>query len=230
MNFGKIASPLLDFFLPRFCPSCKIKLNTNEMVICQECLSSIRVATKERIQLEFEKKFVKEKLISGFYAHFVFEKDKVLQHLIHSLKYEKRFQNGIFLGEIIGKALKERMIAWMIDCMIPVPLHPIKKAERGYNQSFYISKGISKQTGIPVKQNMLKRIRNTDSQTTMTFLERKDNVGGAFSVNIRNNIAGKNILLVDDVITTGATTSECAKALLKKSCSKVYAVSVAIAD
>jgi competence protein ComFC len=122
------------------------------------------------------------------------------------------------------------MDGWMIDYLIPVPLHPLKKAERGYNQSFYISNGISRQTGIPVKNNLLKRVRYTDSQTTMTFLERKENVGGAFSVLKRNNIAGKNFLLVDDVITTGATTNECAKALLEKSCSKVYAVSVAIAD
>lgn len=230
ISMQNFVTSILDFFLPRFCPSCKKKLGTDEKVICRDCLSSIQVATKERIQLEYERKFAKDKFISGFYSHFIFEKEKALQQLIHSLKYEKRFQNGIFLGEIVGKAMKERMDEWIIDYLIPIPLHSIKKAERGYNQSFYISKGISKQTGIPVKQNLIKRTRNTESQTTMTLVERKENVGGAFSIRKKNNLAGKNFLLVDDVITTGATTNECAKALLENSNSKVYAVSVAIAD
>ena len=226
----KFVTSILDFFLPRCCPSCKKKLETDEKVICKDCLSSIQVATEERIQFEYERKFAKDKFISGFYSHFIFEKEKALQQLIHSLKYEKRFQNGIFLGEIVGSAIKERMNEWLIDYLIPVPLHSLKKAERGYNQSFYISIGISNQTGIPIKQNLLKRLRPTNSQTTMTFLERKENVEGAFSAEKKNKLTGKNFLLVDDVITTGATTSECAKALLKKCGSKVYAISVAIAD
>jgi ComF family protein len=230
MKIDKIFSPLFDFLLPRFCSSCKRKLYVNEKIVCTECLSSIQIASDDRIHSEYERKFIKDKIISGFYSHFVFEKDKALQQLIHSLKYEKRFRNGIFLGEIVGKAAKEKLNEWRIDYLIPIPLHSIKKAERGYNQSFYIAKGISRQTGIPVKNNFLKRIKNTESQTTMTLVERKENVGNAFSLRKKDKIAGKNFLLVDDVITTGATTGECGRVLIGNSASKVYAVSVAIAD
>ncbi|MCX6149463.1 MAG: ComF family protein [Ignavibacteriales bacterium] len=230
INITAKLNPLFDFILPRFCSSCKEKLKVDEKVICRNCFSTIQIASTERIQHEFERKFIKEKIISGFYSHFVFEKDKALQNLIHSLKYEKKFKNGIFLGEIVGNEVKDKLKDWKIDYLIPVPLHSIKKAERGYNQSFFIAKGISRQTGIPVKQNLLKRSRNTGSQTTMTLIERKENVGGAFTIKRKTNVANKNFLLIDDVITTGATTAECGKVLLESGASKIYAVSVAIAD
>lgn len=220
----------LDYFLPRFCPSCKNKLTQQEEVICINCLSTIQLASKERIQFEFEKKFLKDKFVSGFYSHFIFEKDKALQHLIHALKYEKRFQNGNFLGKLVGNSLSFPLYEWKIDIIIPVPLHPIKKADRGYNQSTHIAKGISHSTSIPYKENLLKRIRNTSSQTTMTLVERKENISEAFKAGKESIIKGKNLLLVDDVITTGATTSECSKVLLEAGANKVYAASVAIAD
>ncbi len=221
---------LFDFFLPRFCPACKTKLGNLEEVICNNCFSSIQLASKERLQFEYEKKFVQENLISGFYSHFVFEKDKALQHLIHSLKYEKRFQNGYFLGKTIANGLIPFFNEWKIDLIIPIPLHPIKKAVRGYNQSTYIAKGISAITSVPYNQKLLKRIRNTSSQTTMTLVERKENINNAFKASNEKVITGKNLLLIDDVITTGATTSECAKVLLEAGANKVYAASVAIAD
>lgn len=225
-----IIRSLIDFFLPRFCPSCKNKLSPQEEVICLSCLSTIQPASKERLQFEYKKKFVCENLISGFYSHFVFEKDKALQHLIFSLKYEKRFQNGYFLGKIAGNGMLPFIKEWKIDFIIPVPLHPIKKADRGYNQSTYIAKGITAVTSIPYNQKLLRRIRNTLSQTTMTLVERKENISNAFKTTNENIISGKNFLLIDDVITTGATTSECATKLLEAGANKVYAASVAIAD
>ncbi len=225
-----IIKSLFDFFLPRFCPACKTKLGVKEEVICNTCFSSIQRASRERLQFEYEKKFVRENLISGFYSHFVFEKDKALQHLIHSLKYEKRFQNGYFLGKTIANQLQPILVEWKIDLIIPVPLHPIKKANRGYNQSTYIAKGISQFTSIHYKESILKRIRNTSSQTTMTLVERKENINNAFKACKESLIQGKNLLLIDDVITTGATTTECAKVLLEAGAEKVYAASVAIAD
>ena len=92
----------------------------------------------------------------------------------------KRFLTGKFLGSILGKNLKQKISNWKIDYIIPVPLHHLKNAERGYNQSFYIAKGLSKELNVPVAQNFIKRKRFTESQTTMSLKERQENIEGAF--------------------------------------------------
>jgi len=227
---GQIITSLFDFFLPRFCPSCNKKLLPNESIVCPDCISKIKLAEDERIHSEFVRKFSSFGIISDFISLYVFEKDKELQHIIHSLKYNQKFLTGKFLGNILGKNLKQRITNWKIDYIIPVPLHHLKKAERGYNQSFYIAKGLGKELGILVAQNFIRRKRFTESQTTMNLKERQENIEGAFKVKRNLNLNGNNILLVDDVITTGSTIGECGRVLLNAGANKVYAVSVAIAD
>lgn len=221
---------LTDFFLPRFCPACKTRLSHYENVICDTCLGSIQIAEKERIEFEFNKKFEGKKLISGFTSLYVFEKDKELQEILHQFKYNNKYRIGIKLGEEIAKTRSTTITDWKIDLVIPVPLHHLKKAERGYNQSYYISKGFSQTLGIKKKENLLKRKRYTASQTLKNISDRELNVKDAFSVTNKKKIRGKNILLVDDVITTGATVSECARQLLNAGAKKVYSLSAAIAD
>ena len=156
--------------------------------------------------------------------------DKALQSLIHSFKYNKRFLNAKFLGVLIGKELGEEIINWNIDLIIPVPLHHLKKAERGYNQSEFIVNGLSRKLGIPFTTKAIKRIRYTESQTTFNQVEREKNISNAFKVRSKKKIIGKNILIVDDVITTGSTIRECGKALIEGGAKSAYACSVAIAD
>ncbi len=221
---------IFDFFLPRFCFSCKRKLSSNEHVVCPECLDKIKLADSDRLNIEFNRKFLGKKIISGFTSLYVFEKDKELQHIIHSLKYNQRFLVGKFLGKMLGNSIKSTLKEWSINTIVPVPLHHLKKAERGYNQSFYIAKGISEATKLPINNSIIKRKKFTKSQTTMNLIERQDNINGAFKIKNGEKLSGKNVLLVDDVITTGATTSECGKVLLNNGANKVYAASVAIAD
>ena len=221
---------LADFFLPRFCTACKEKLKPDEKYVCPDCLKKIKFADKERIASEFKRKFEEKKIISGFSSLFVFEKDKELQNVIHDLKYNQRFLIGKYLGKKMGESLYSIFKEWGINLIMPVPLHSLKKAERGYNQSLYITKGLSIESRIPFSNRTLKRIRFTFSQTTMTLKERQENVREAFKIAHSGKIKGKNILLIDDVITTGATVSECGKALLNAGAGKVYAASAAIAD
>ena len=225
-----ILTEILDFILPRFCPSCNKKLSPDESTICPECLNKIQVASSDRLDHEQNRKFLTKNIISGFTSLYVFEKDKELQKIIHSLKYNQRFLIGKFLGELLGNARVQKISGWQIDFIIPVPLHHLKKADRGYNQSLYIAKGISKSIGMPIKNRILKRQRFTQSQTTMNLKEREENISGAFVVRNTKKLKGKNVLLIDDVITTGATTNECGKVLLEGGAIKVYAASVAIAD
>lgn len=221
---------ILDFFLPRFCPACNIKLLPAEKFICSSCINKIQRINEERLKLEFDKKFYTEDIISGFTSLYLFEKDKELQHVFHSLKYKGRFLTGIFLGNLLGKKIKNEILSWKVNLILPVPLHQLKKAERGYNQSFYISKGLSKEINIPVGSGIITRKKYTQSQTKMNFFERQKNIEDAFRVKNEKRVTGKNILLIDDIITTGATISECGKVLLDRGAKKVYAASVAIAD
>ena len=221
---------IFDFILPRFCCSCKLKLSHDQETMCGACLSKIQRSTPTRLQREFDRKFLGKKVIAEFYSPFVFEKDKELQHAIHALKYDKKFPVGIFLGKVLASEIKKHLSNWQFDLIIPIPLHQLKKAERGYNQSYYIAKGVGSKLKVGVSDRTVKRIKYTESQTTMNLNEREENISGAFKLLHKNAIRGKNILLIDDVITTGATISECGRILLEAGANKIYAASIAIAD
>lgn len=221
---------LFDFFLPRFCPACDNALSASKYFVCQNCISNIKLADADLIKSEFERKFSGDKIITNFHSLFVFEKDKEFQSIIHSIKYKENFRLAVFLGDIVGKKLNEIIKSWSPDLLIPIPLHHLKKAERGYNQSFYLAKGISSACGIPVKKNIIKRKRFTPSQTQLNLKQRKENVEGAFSIRRENYLQDKNIILVDDVVTTGSTISECGKILKEAGAKNVYAITSAIAD
>lgn len=222
------AGYIFDFFLPRFCPGCNEKLSTEEKPVCVECLSSILIADEERIIIEYNKNFGTNKVVSDFYSKYIFETDKTLQQIIHALKYNKQFKLGVFLGALLAEGIKLK--DWHIDLIVPVPIHHLKKAERGYNQSDYLAKGLSKSLNIPYSGKSIKRIKYTDSQTKLNMNERALNVSNAFKARNPKKIKGKNILVVDDVCTTGATILECASVLIGAGANSVYACSIAIAE
>ena len=227
MNF---LTDISDFFLPRFCPSCKKKLTSTEVVVCNSCLAKIKHADSERTAIEFVRKFKNEKIIKGFTSLFVFEKDKELQDIIHDLKYNGKFSIGIFLGKLLAAAVNDKIQEWKIDLIVPIPLHHLKRAERGYNQSDFVAKGMNKILDIPVKSRLIKRIRFTETQTSLNLLERKENMKDAFALHRNKLLQNKNVLLIDDVITTGATISECGRIILESGAANIYAASVAVAD
>ena len=221
---------VLDSILPRFCCSCKTKLSTIENSICSNCLDKIKPTEKSRLLREFNRKFANKDIVSDFFAPFVFEKDRELQDAIHSLKYDNKVRVGIYLGTVLGRKIKELKPDWNFDLIIPIPLHKLKKAERGYNQAYYIAKGVSKVFKTNCNGSVVRRVKYTESQTTMNLIQREENIGGAFEVKNNKTLEGKNILLIDDVITTGATISECGKVLLEAGAIMILAASVAIAD
>lgn len=221
---------LFDFFLPRFCNSCRNKLSTKELFLCEYCISTIKRADSELLNHEFNRKFYKDKIISGFTSLYIFQKDQALQNLVHNLKYNGSFRVGIFLGKLIGKELQNTINKWNANLILPVPLHHLKKAERGYNQSYYICKGIQKYSNAKVNTSILQRKRYTESQTTMDLKERKNNIENAFQISKSAMVKSKRIIVVDDVITTGATITECGKLLLDEGADMVFALSLAIAE
>ena len=226
----EIFTKIFDFLLPRICPSCNQKLNSSEEIICNSCFDKLKLTPESLIQEEYHNKFAVKKYLTDFHPVFIFEKDREIQHIIHALKYNRHFHAGIYLGKIIGNQIKAKLDVWKIDLVVPVPLHPVKKAERGYNQSEFIVKGISIQTGLSWSKKIIRRKRYTETQTHLTAEERQSNVKDAFEVKNRKLVEGKNILLVDDVITTGSTISECAHQLISAGAKNIYAASIAIAE
>ncbi|MCB9189085.1 MAG: ComF family protein [Flavobacteriales bacterium] len=161
------------------------------------------------------------------YSVFHFSKGGKLQSMLHSLKYQNKTQVGIFLGKEMGQELIKSGKNEKIDLIIPIPLHPEKERLRGYNQSDFLVKGMSNITSIPSDNNAVIRTVHTTSQTRKAKFDRWKNVDSIFQVKRPKQITGKNILLVDDVITTGSTLESCAKVLLENGASSVSIVVVA---
>jgi ComF family protein len=219
-----------DVILPRKCSGCNEVLHADEVSICNDCLQSIKPIDVDLVQKEFDKDFKDSKIISDLTSLFVFEKDSILQQVIHNIKYNKQFNSAVTLGKMFAEKHRELLEEWSIDLIIPIPLHHLKKAERGFNQSDFFAKGISKQSGIKLSTNAVKRIRYTESQTGFNRKKREENMENAFKVKKENLVDGKNILLVDDVITTGATIRECGKALFSSGADQIFAGSIAVTD
>lgn len=148
-------------------------------------------------------------------ACFFFSKQGKVQHLIHELKYKGNKDAGVFLGQQLGESIKDAPLFQGIDYLIPVPLHPKRQRKRGYNQSEMIANGISETTGIPVATQFLIRSVNTATQTRKSKDERYENVKDIFELHHAEELVGKNVLIIDDVLTTGATLESCAHQLEK---------------
>ena len=146
-------------------------------------------------------------------AFLFFEKDHPVRDMIHAMKYADRPETGFLLGRQAAMEFQYADFFEGIDVIVPMPLHPKRLRERGYNQSEYIARGISAVTGIPVDTTHVTRIRNTPQQALQNGEGRKTNVAGAFAVNHPEQLYHKHILLVDDLITTGETVRSCLKAM-----------------
>lgn len=146
-------------------------------------------------------------------AFLFYEKDHPLQLLIHKMKYADQPQIGYQLGRQAAIEMQYAGFFEGIDVIIPIPLHPNRLRERGYNQADYIARGISEVTGIEVDTIHVTRVRNTPKQALQTGEERTHNVQHAFAVNHPEQLYGKHILVVDDLITTGETMRSCLKAM-----------------
>ena len=147
-------------------------------------------------------------------SELYFSKGTLVQSIIHQLKYKGNREAGIMLGKIMGESLSNSNRFKEIDLLIPLPLTRIKERKRGYNQSEILCLGISEVTNIPILKNAVSRLKATETQTKKRRSQRWDNVEGNFFVNQKELIQGKHVLLVDDVITTGATLEACGQEIL----------------
>lgn len=176
-------------------------------------------------------RFREDGSVDEFYSCYYFQEGGVFQKLVHSLKYDAITKFGIELGKHIGEEMKIQTDVRAIDALVPVPLHRLKQRERGYNQSESLCQGIAHILHRPVALSLVKRLKNTVSQTHLSAEERNQNVGDAFEVSLpkRHLVQGKILLIVDDVITTGSTIQSVGRVLKNAGAAKVIAASAAIA-
>ena len=193
---------------------CGKYIGETEEVLCDECLCRLpRTEQAEIRQNETEAVLADEKRMERAAAFLFYEKDHPVRQLVHQMKYADRPDIGYRLGRLAALEFQYADFFNGIDVIVPMPLHPRRLRERGYNQSEYIARGISEITGIPVDTSHVLRIRNTPQQALKEGDERRENVKEAFAVSHAVEMRGKHILVVDDLITTGETMKACLKAM-----------------
>lgn len=225
----KIFSGIADFIVPPLCFSCGKHMIDNEIYICRQCFQKMEKINPAYDIIKY--RFDENSFISNAMSLFLFKEDNPIQILVHGLKYRQMRNIGKFFGRMIGFEISKN-IRDNFDCIIPVPLHVSKKRERTYNQSESISMGISETLKIDVMNKCLKRVKYTQTQTRLNREQRRENVSGAFKINkhYSDRIPGKNIILVDDVVTTGATILECARILKDENAGRIMVCSIALAE
>jgi len=221
---------LLSLFYPKLCQSCGKSLFYKEEIICLQCKLHL-----PETGFHLEKDNALEQFFWGRVpferasAFLYFVKKGNVQHLIHRLKYKGKEEIGIYLGKLYGKKLIQSEDFRSIDFIVPVPLHLSKLKLRGYNQSELFANGLSESMNVPVNTTILIRQKASETQTRKSRFKRWENVKEIFTIENGEVFENKHLLLVDDVITTGATLESCAGILLKISGVKVSVASIAVA-
>ena len=230
-NSSLFFSGFFHLIFPNTCLSCSCELSRSEEYLCHFCSAQLSFTYFEsgHEPSSLDKIFWGRVLIQETYALLFFEQDKPSQRILHALKYQNKANLGSFMGIIIGQKLKENNLMCDVQALIPVPLHPKKEFNRGYNQSEKIALGISKVLAIPILKKSIKKIKHTESQTKKDRFQRWENVatifGGTSAV-----IPFQHVAIVDDVVTTGATIEALARELLANNPElKISIISLAIA-
>ncbi|HJU45392.1 MAG TPA: ComF family protein [Chitinophagaceae bacterium] len=223
MNFLKtISHALLHLFFPHVCIGCGSDIVSRETLLCLRCLNDLPETNFHAHEDNpVEKIFWGRLSIHAATSQFYFTKGSLIQHLMHQLKYRGNKELGLQLGKLMGSYLKDTERFNDVQALVPLPLHPSRERHRGYNQSVVICNGLAEAMGIPILKNIVIRTHNTETQTKKNRIERWQNIEGKFELKRSDAIAGKHVLLVDDVITTGATLEACGSELMKAGCSSV---------
>ena len=215
MQFLKnILADTAHLFYPHICNGCGSDVLADESLLCAKCFINLPVTNfAAHPNNPIEKIFWGRIPLVAAHSEYYFAKSSLIQHLIHQLKYKGNTDIGHYLGELMGKSLLESN-RFNIDGLIPLPLYPDKERKRGYNQAAIICNGIAQSMKVPVLNNYLIRQHFTETQTKKHRTERWENVAESFALKNGSFLKGKHLLLVDDVVTTGATLEASAHNLL----------------
>jgi len=223
-----ILQDFVALFYPRCCFACSEPLVKGEELMCSSCLSQLPKTAYHRWFDNPVKGRLAGRLPLKFaFAFLKFRKGGIVQSLLHELKYNNRPEIGTRIGNLYGMELRDAGFTGSFDVIVPVPLHRSRLRKRGYNQSAKFAEGLSEALQIPWEESISLRLSATSTQTRKGRASRWQNVNAAFASTSEDKVRGKRILLVDDVITTGATLEACGQHLIEQHCESLSIACIA---
>lgn len=213
MNWRLALEDFQHLFYPRVCRLCDIALMRTEEELCMNCLHALP-RTRSTLQKDnpVAKVFYGRVQLDFAGAYLFFRHDSVVQKLLHQIKYRNKKELATAIGKLYASELMEEGFN-PPDLIVPIPLHPRKLRQRGYNQSYYFGLGLASVFGSECRDDLLIRTTNTATQTRRSRWSRWENVAAVFDLSKGQAFEGKRIVLVDDVTTTGATLESCVRVL-----------------
>jgi ComF family protein len=215
ISIREIKDSFIQLLFPHICSGCGSDILSKQSMLCMRCIDSMPETNFElHTGNPVEKKFWGRIHLEQATAQYYFTRESLIQQLMHQFKYKGNRELGAQLGEMMGKSLKSSN-RFTIDALVPLPLFPAKEKRRGYNQATVLCEGMAESLQAPVLKDVIIRSQHTDTQTKKDRIERWQNMEGKFVLVKPEAIMNKNVLLVDDVVTTGATLEACGAELLK---------------
>lgn len=223
-----VLEDFISLFYPRYCRACLDALVKGEELICTQCLLEMPRSDYHLVQDNpFFRKFRGRLPVTRVMTLYKFVKESRVQQVLHALKYKQQPELGELLGRVYGQDLLEADYSEAFDLIIPVPLHESRRRIRGYNQSEEFGKGLSQKLVVPCSDAFMERSAKTQTQTHKSRVSRWDNVSRVFRVVAPEQVSERRVLLVDDVVTTGATLEACGQALLAAGCRELSIACIA---
>ncbi|HKC34540.1 MAG TPA: phosphoribosyltransferase family protein [Chitinophagaceae bacterium] len=231
IRFKEIKDSLLQVVFPHVCDGCGSDLLNIESRLCIRCVASLPETNFEQhTGNPVEKIFWGRIPVVNAAAHFYFTKESLMQRLMHQFKYKGNRDLGLQLGRMMGYSLKSSNRFTGISGLVPLPLFPFKEKKRGYNQATILCEGMAEILSLPILNNIITRPEHTETQTKKGRIERWRNIEGKFHLINSGLIQNKHLLLVDDVITTGATLESCGNELLTAENVKLSVATLCVAS
>lgn len=225
-----LINDFMSLIYPRHCEACGNSLFKHEAYICNYCKLNLPKSNYHKnSHNELIQTFGGRIPLENALCYYVFEKSGKVQKLLHAIKYQNQKELAQFIGELYGQDLLNGKTLEAVDVIIPIPLHYKKLKSRGFNQSEWFAKGIAKTLNKKLDVNSLERITETSTQTKKKKYQRWENVEGIFKVKESQALINQHVLIVDDVITTGATIEAAWEALKEIEGVKISVISIAFA-
>jgi ComF family protein len=218
VSYKELKNSILHILFPHVCDGCGSDIIDEESSLCMKCIAEMPETNFHlHASNPVEKIFWGRLPIISATAQYYFIKESLMQHLMHQLKYKGNKELGKQLGRLMGHDLQKTNRFKTVDYLVPLPLFPSKEERRGYNQATILCEGIAEVMNVEILRDAITRTQFTETQTRKGRIERWQNMEGKFELMKPEKIRDKNILLVDDVITTGATLEACGHELLQAS-------------